>query len=195
MAVPERIKRVIWLRSGGRCAICRDILYESEAGPLAHFLGDVAHIVAERDDGPRGAAELTPAERNAEPNLLLLCLPHHRMVDEDETTFTREKLLFVKTEHERWVAECLTINPVWDTKLFHLYYLNVPRLSLLAALKGASLDLSGYGEFSSLHELGWELNGLLIGFKRLLQAVQLQAMDLVSALALPDPRGIGWSPY
>jgi hypothetical protein len=46
-------------------------------------LGQEAHIVSEEDGGPRGDAAMPMDERNAYPNLLLLCPTHHVLVDKD----------------------------------------------------------------------------------------------------------------
>lgn len=191
MPPPETTKRAVWVRSGGRCAICREVLCVGGiSNALNHFIGDVAHIVAERPDGPRGYSPLSVEQRNLEANLLLLCLTHHKIIDDDSATYTAEKLHQLKDKHYDWVASSLSLNPVWDTRLFHLYYINVPRLSLLAALKGVTLDLSSYGRIDALHELGWELNGVMAGFTRLLQTIELNATPLDSALGTPDMRGL-----
>jgi hypothetical protein len=157
---------------------------------LNHFVGEAAHIIAEQADGPRGRSALTSKERNAEENLILLCQKHHTIVDTDTTTYTVHELHKIRKQHHAWVESSLSNNPVWDTKLFHLYYINVPRLSMLAAMRGASLDLSEFGEIITLHGLGWELNRLMAGYNRLLQQVQLQAEPLDAALSLSDIKGV-----
>jgi hypothetical protein len=147
MPPSDKIKRIIWTRAGGRCTLCREVLCVAGASPeVSHLIGDVAHIVAEEVDGPRGQSELTLDQRNLEPNLLLLCKPHHKQIDDDPSTYTVEILNSRKIAHERWVASSLSKYPVWDTKLFHLFYINVPRLSLLASLHGMGLDLSRMAE-------------------------------------------------
>jgi hypothetical protein len=191
MPLSERVKRIVWTKSGGRCALCREVLCVAGASAdVSHLLGDVAHIVAEQDDGPRGRSALTIGQRNSEHNLLLLCLPDHKPIDDDSATYTVEFLTETKFAHEKWVTSSLAVCPVWDTKLFHLYYINVPRLSLLSSVQGISLDLSQYGRINGLHELGWELNGLMAGFAKLLQAVQLKAVPLNSAIREDDVRGM-----
>jgi hypothetical protein len=183
--------RAVWVKAGGRCAICRETLYIEGILPgLNHFVGEVAHIVAEQVDGPRGLSTLNLQERNAEENLILLCQKHHTIVDKDITTYTVDALQKARKQHHIWVESCLSNIPVWDTKLFHLYYINIPRLSMLAAMRGASLDLSEFGEIKTLHGLGWELNRLMAGYKHLLQQVQLQAEPLDLALGIPDMKGM-----
>jgi hypothetical protein len=146
MPPSEKVKTIIWTKSGGHCAKCREPLCITGAsGEVSHLIGDVAHIVAEEEGGPRGLSVLTLNQRNSEPNLLLLCKPHHKQVDDDAVTYTLETLTKMKLAHESWAESCLSISPVWNTKLFHLYYINVPRLSLLASLQGISFDSAQYG--------------------------------------------------
>jgi hypothetical protein len=191
MPPSEKVTRVIWIKSGGRCTICREILCVVGASPeLSHLIGDVGHIVAEEENGPRGRSPLTVEQRNAESNLLLLCKPHHKMVDDDPATYTVEMLGRAKLAHEEWVRSSLSTYPVWDTKLFQLYYINVPRLSLLASLQGVSINLSRYGRIDALHELGWELNGLMAGFMKVLQTIQLKAIPLDLAIQQEDVKGM-----
>jgi hypothetical protein len=191
MPPSDKIKRIIWTKAGGRCAFCREVLCITGAAPeVSHLIGDVAHIVAEEENGPRGQSDLTLEQRNFESNLILVCKPHHKQIDDDPSTYTIEILKERKLAHERWVASSLSTYPVWDTKLFHLFYINVPRLSLLASLHGMRLDLSQYGQIKSLHELGWELNGLMAGFQNLLQKVQLKAVPLDSAVGEEDVEGM-----
>ncbi|WP_155985169.1 hypothetical protein [Thioalkalivibrio sp. AKL6] len=162
------------------------MLLDGEVEELTHLVGEVAHIVAEREDGPRGISDIDIVARNCERNLLLLCLGHHKVVDDDPVTYPVGKLLEIKNAHENWVSTNLASNPVWDTKLHQMYYINVPRLSLLCARYGYSLDLSRYGRIEALNELGWELNGLMGGFSKLLSAVELSAVPIETALAQPD---------
>lgn len=123
-------------------------------------------------------------QRNEEPNLLLLCFDHHKIVDDDPATYTIPKLQRVRTEHLAWVASRLTLEHPWRTKLHNFYYINVPRLNLLAASSGVSLDLSQYGEIVALHELGWGLNGLMLGFRDLITNIELKSVTLEEAVQL-----------
>jgi len=157
---------------------------------VSHLIGDVAHIVAEEEDGPRGVSTLTLDQRNSEPNLLLLCKPHHKEVDDDPANHPVEALTTMKLSHENWVASCFSLSPAWDTKLFQLYYINVPRLSLLASLQGIDLDLTQYGKINALHQLGLELLGLMSSFQKVLQNVQLKAVPLDVAVHQQDARGM-----
>jgi TPR repeat protein len=70
-------------------------------------VSEIAHIVADKPDGPRGASPLSPAERNRYENLILLCNVHHELIDSQPDTYTVERLQEIKAEHERWVEQRL----------------------------------------------------------------------------------------
>lgn len=192
MAVSQVVKRTVWVRDGGCCVICRErVFLDGRDDQPAQFRGEVAHIVAEKRDGPRGDSALTPQERNHESNLMLLCFDHHSEIDTNVDAYPVSVLKSLKSQHATWLEERLRLETSWTTKLHNFYYLNVPRLLVLSALAGKSLDLSRYGHIVALHELGWELNGLMMGFKALLKQVELKAIALDQAVALgPDARGV-----
>lgn len=63
--------------------MCRRLLTTDGSPPDRDaILGEMAHIVAESPDGPRGQSPLTPTERNNYENLLLLCNVHHQLIDD-----------------------------------------------------------------------------------------------------------------
>jgi hypothetical protein len=191
VAVSPAVRRSVWIRDAGCCAICRERVYldASEETP-AQLRGEVAHIVAEQLDGPRGSSPLTTEERNQESNLLLLCFDHHSEIDTNVPQYPVDRLQSIRADHSAWLADRLRRETPWQTKLHNFYYLNVPRLQVLSAMAGASLDLSQYGEFVALHELGWELGGLMAGYKRLLEQIELKAIPMANALSRgPDARG------
>lgn len=73
------------------------------------ILGQMCHIVAEAPSGPRGQHQLPLAERNAYPNLILLCAEHHIIIDSDPASWPVERLLRVKKDHEKWVEDQLRL--------------------------------------------------------------------------------------
>jgi hypothetical protein len=110
MSVPEAEQRKVFARSGNRCAFaeCRRIL-TADASPPDRIivLGEIAHIVAERLDGPRGHSPLALLERNRAENLILLCNNHHQLIDSQPHTYSVDRLLAMKEAHERWVDKTL----------------------------------------------------------------------------------------
>lgn len=106
MPIPPREQRLLFAKSGNRCAFpsCGKLLVvESDGRPV--LLGEMAHIVAERPDGPRGQTDLGIEDRNREPNLVLLCNVHHQLVDDQPALYTVPRLTGFKQEHEERVRE------------------------------------------------------------------------------------------
>ncbi len=109
MAIQAHDQRLLAQKSGNRCAICRRLL-TAEGGPADRdaILGEMAHIVAESPNGPRGTSPLTLEERNKYENLILLCNVDHQRIDDQPQTYTVEKLHGIKVDHERWVEQTLS---------------------------------------------------------------------------------------
>lgn len=112
MSIPIAQQRMLLQKSGNVCAFpdCRLLL--TAAGPPENpvvVLGEMAHIVAESPNGPRGDSPLTTEQRNLYQNLILLCNQHHQLIDSDGVlaTYTVARLTAMKEEHERWVERSL----------------------------------------------------------------------------------------
>lgn len=104
MAITDKTRKLLWGRSGGFCAICKQPLTEGPAGDdPAVVLGEECHIVSHRVDGPR-YRPMPPEQVHGDGNLILLCPTDHTRIDKQLGEFTEEKLLSIKLEHEAWVA-------------------------------------------------------------------------------------------
>jgi hypothetical protein len=90
------VKRLFAL-SGNRCAFpkCQAPLALNET-----LVGEVCHIKGKLPGAARYDPAQTPAERNTYENLILLCAPHHTVVDDDEESYTVERLRKMKMDHE-----------------------------------------------------------------------------------------------
>lgn len=66
----------------------------------AAIIGHICHIYAVADGGPRGKPGLTPTQRNAFKNLILMCRDHHGEVDTQYETFPATMLFRWKKDHE-----------------------------------------------------------------------------------------------
>ena len=111
MGISLKTHKMLWGRSGNRCALptCRKNLVEDETQTDdASIVGDEAHIVAREEDGPRGKSLLTSEERDKYNNLILMCKVHHKMIDDQPLEYTVDKLHQMKTEHLEWVAKNLS---------------------------------------------------------------------------------------
>ncbi len=94
--------KILWARSGNRCAICKTELVPS--GSTSTIIGEMAHIVAGSIDGPRGCSDIQRDKREEYRNLILVCCNDHKIIDSDTDLWTVERLQQTRDEHERWVA-------------------------------------------------------------------------------------------
>ena len=99
--------KILWGRSGNRCSICK---LELTADGSMETLGEMAHIVGQSQNGPRGNHDLT--NRDSYDNLILLCPTHHVEIDKDVTAWPVERLRAIKADHEAWVSEQLGIGGI-----------------------------------------------------------------------------------
>lgn len=94
---------IVWVRSGGRCAICNRYLLDADFGTVVP-VGENAHIVGRSTaaGSPRGSDPLPVADRDNPENLVLLCREQHRLIDNPALTqfFTVEELRAIKRNHE-----------------------------------------------------------------------------------------------
>ncbi|MER8103378.1 SAVED domain-containing protein [Kitasatospora sp. NPDC094016] len=94
----------LWVRSGGRCALCNTYLLEGPLSGRPLSLGEAAHIVGQSTDArsPRGGHALSPVLRGNVDNLILLCPRDHAEIDAQGAldVFTVERLRRVKQDHE-----------------------------------------------------------------------------------------------
>jgi hypothetical protein len=63
-------------------------------------VGEICHIKAQNVDGPRYDPLQSAEDRHGFSNLLLMCSPHHKVIDEKLGHFTVEKLVSIKQKHE-----------------------------------------------------------------------------------------------
>jgi hypothetical protein len=112
MAIADKTRKILWGRSGNRCAICRrELVMDATAHDDESVVGEECHIVAREPDGPRGHAELSVEERDSYENLILLCRIHHKLIDDQPHTCDSDYLKAMRSSHEAWVREKLSAKP------------------------------------------------------------------------------------
>jgi hypothetical protein len=107
----EKTLKILFALSGNRCARpdCNEAIIAggtSFSTPLV--VGQIAHILALNEDGPRGTAGLTEAELNQPSNLMLFCPTDHVIIDGQHESYPATLLLQWKTVHERKYGERLS---------------------------------------------------------------------------------------
>lgn len=90
-------------------------------------LGDICHIKAQRPDGPRYDENQPEDQRHAFENLVLMCKPHHKIIDTDFRSYTVERLTEIKAEHE---AKCGRDQLASDDKLASQFVVNMNSASV-----------------------------------------------------------------
>jgi hypothetical protein len=114
MSISLKTHKLLWGRSGNMCAFpgCRKILVvDKTSSDDPSIIGEEAHVVAKKEDGPRGKSDLTEEQRDKYDNLILLCNEHHKIIDDQQNEYTIKKLHSFKIKHETWVKENLNEDP------------------------------------------------------------------------------------
>lgn len=85
--------------SGNRCAFpdCTVAIVDGQSGSI---VGQMCHIKGENPGAARYDLSQREDQRHAFENLILLCNVHHKVVDDDEITYTVDRLTQIKLKHE-----------------------------------------------------------------------------------------------
>lgn len=72
MGIKQKDIKILWGRSGNRCAICRtELIQDSLAATSSFTLGEQAHIVGDKPGAARFTSSLTEEQRDSYHNLIL----------------------------------------------------------------------------------------------------------------------------
>ncbi len=102
-AIPRGTARKLWVKSGGRCQYtdCNKPLWKDELMQREMNKAYISHIIAAKEDGPRGEKELSEKLELSFDNLLLLCDECHNRIDKAQLTeHPKHKLIRMKKDHE-----------------------------------------------------------------------------------------------
>ena len=179
MAVLDKDIKLLFGKAGGRCSICRSqIIVSPHPDVPESLIGEVCHMVAQSKKGPRRNYPNFDFSRvDKYENLILLCKHDHKIVDDNPGLYSVENLVKLKQKHEEWIDKELSRTEFWDCDLAQFSYINVPRLSIMAALKGYTLSTPlNLAPGQSLHSLGWNLNYVMAAFQNLFNAFQPEVL-------------------
>lgn len=103
--------KILFAFSGNQCAApdcIEPIIANKTTKSDAMVVGQIAHIYAVSEDGPRGKKGLTEKELNQVSNLVLLCPTHHVKVDGQHETYPATMLIDWKARHEKKYGDTLS---------------------------------------------------------------------------------------
>ena len=98
------VSNMLWLRAAGRCEFrgCNKRLWLDDLTKDPCNLANIAHIVSDSPDGPRGDTVRSPQLAGKIENLMLLCRDHHKVIDSKELVpqYSEDLLQNMKIAHE-----------------------------------------------------------------------------------------------
>src|SRR5688572_319939 len=112
MPTTDKNRKILWARSGNRCAICRvQLVVERTAKDSESIVGEECHIISSAPTGPRHEPSFPPEAFDAPDNLILLCAIHHKMIDDQYETYSAPVVRSIKQNHASWVETKLRDEP------------------------------------------------------------------------------------
>lgn len=114
-SIPSDTKTKLWLFSGGRCQFegCNEALWRDDLTFREMNRSYIGHIYGYAEGSARYDKKLSPKLEKDFSNLMLLCDPHHRLIDnkEHEAYYSARKLIGMKNEHEKRIERLTRISP------------------------------------------------------------------------------------
>ncbi|MCL2824180.1 MAG: SAVED domain-containing protein [Polyangiaceae bacterium] len=121
-SIPNAVRQLLFGVAAGRCEYlgCNKLLTRDNLNQPGKF-SVFAHIIADKPDGPRGDAELSPQLAQDIDNLMLMCLDHHRLIDVyDVDGHTVDRLREMKARHEERIRQLTEIDDNHRTLLVRM---------------------------------------------------------------------------
>lgn len=83
MAITDRTRKLLWGKSGSRCALCRiEMIMDATTKDDESIVGDECHIISGKPNGPRYDPDFPKDKLDSHQNLLLMCRVDHKMIDD-----------------------------------------------------------------------------------------------------------------
>jgi hypothetical protein len=178
VSIPIPDVKVLWAKSGNRCAICFIPLTRELSSTI--LVGQQAHIKGEhagKNNKPSSARyddAQSRTERNSYANLILLCPTCHTTIDKDETSYSVERLHSIKQLHERKIEESIRENTL-NVTFFELE--DVLRHLVNVTSVDSDYDLTVIPIKDKI-----EKNSLEVNVERLIQVGLMSAQEVESFL-------------
>ncbi|SCW49910.1 hypothetical protein SAMN04487970_101021 [Paenibacillus tianmuensis] len=125
--IPDKVKVRLWGKAAGRCQYegCNKPLWLDPLTKVEFNISYIAHIVADKPNGPRGDSVLSEKLKNDIENLMLACDEHHRLIDKvDVEGHPVTRLKEMKRKHEQRIEMLTSITEDYQSHVL-LYGANV----------------------------------------------------------------------
>lgn len=111
--ISPKVRYLLWAKSAGRCEFdgCNEPLWRDSLTKMEVNFADVAHIIGDSSNGPRGDIVLSKTYCDDVTNLMLMCKKHHHMIDQITKTYSDDVLRQMKSTHEERVETLTAITP------------------------------------------------------------------------------------
>lgn len=131
--IPKPTTIELWCKAGGRCELCNEKLWRD--GLTYHKINqsNIAHIIAQTPNGPRGSVEDSKRLAKDISNLMLVCAKHNHLFDNNEISkeYNIERLRQMKSEHEARIDIATSIVPEKQTTpLIYTSLINDTRMNI-----------------------------------------------------------------
>lgn len=101
MSINTEVKRKLWASSGGYCGKpdCHVDLFPFFKNGEITNIEELAHIIGQKEKGPRGDSDLPISERDEFENIILLCPTCHTTIDKTPRLFPVDTIIQWKKNH------------------------------------------------------------------------------------------------
>jgi len=112
MAISDNVKRKLWAASGGFCAKpdCHTDLFPFFDNGEITNIDELAHIIGQKSNGPRGNNILQLSKRDEFDNIILLCPTCHTIIDKNPSLFPENIILEWKKNHQQSIVNLFKFN-------------------------------------------------------------------------------------
>ena len=122
--IPEKIKRQLWVKAGGRCEFrgCNKYLFEDEVTRQPKNISNIAHIVSWTPTGPRGNQDSEKLATDIS-NLMLTCSEHNNLIDDSQYVdqYPVELLQQFKREHEERIYRVTGMGQEYGVRVIKMW--------------------------------------------------------------------------
>ena len=142
LAISEKTRKMLWAKSGNRCAICKIELITEQKTDSNLNIGEECHIISSKSKGPRHKSNLN--DYDSFDNLILLCRNHHKEIDTLIDSFPEEIKFLVRISSGKELMNILS-----DAMGYRVDYDNIISKDEADYIGSTLQTFIDYGEISS----------------------------------------------